>query len=83
MILHHSTKIVAESQKEVTSVRKKFLKTDYSIKFIHSVINEFRNEYEKIVMKYHKLFKEEKRIVMVEILYCEENEIKTKNFLKK
>ena len=38
---------------------------------------------QKIVMKYHKLFKEEKRIVMVEILYCEENEIKSKNFLKK
>ena len=84
--LHRSKKIATDFQKEVTSVRKKYLKVDYPIKFINNVINEFCNETESIEDSYiipSNLFKEEKRVVMVEIPCCEKNEKKSKDFLKK
>ena len=84
--LHRSKKFPADFQKEVTSVNKKFLKAGYPIKFINSVINESCNETESTEHSFIipvNLFIEEKRIVMVEVLYCEENKEKSKGFLKK
>ena len=78
--LHRSKKIATDYQKEVISIRKKYLKADHSIKFISNVIIEFCNETESTE---DNLFKEEKRIVMVEIPCCEENQKKFKDFLKK
>ena len=79
--LHHFTKIATDFQKEVTSVRKKFLKADYPIKFINRLINNFFHETESTEDSYIiqlNLFKEEKRIVIDEIPYCEENENKSR-----
>ena len=64
----------------------KFLKADYPIKLINNVINEFWNETESTEDSYiipPNLFKDEIRIAMVEIPYCDENEKKSKDFLKK
>ena len=79
-------KIATDFQKEVTSVCKEFLKADSLIKLINSVINESCNETESTEDSYiipPNLFKEEKCIVMIKIPYCEKNEKKSKDFLKK
>lgn len=67
------------------SVCEKFLKSDYTIKFINSIINEFCNETESKEDNYilpPNLFKKEKCIIFIQIPYCEENENKSKYFLE-
>ena len=67
------------------SVCEKFLKSDYTIKFINSIINEFCNETENREDNYilpPNLFKKEKCIIIIEIPYCEENENRPKDFLE-
>ena len=64
------------------------MKADYPLKFINNVINEFRNDNnnqdkEDSFLIPPNFFDEEKGIIMVEIPYCEENEKKSKDFIKK
>ena len=62
------------------------MKTDYPLRFIISVVNEFQKHKEcgdKSFMIATSLFEIAKPFIFVEIPYCELNEIKSKHFLKK
>ena len=62
------------------------MKADYPLRFISSVVNEFQKGKEcggESFIIPTSLFEIAKRLIFVEILYCELNEIKLKHFLKK
>ena len=68
-------------------IKEKFVQADYPIKFVDSVIKQFNivlnenNEDEMIIPE--NFFEEEKPFLLIEIPYCEENENKSKYFIKK
>ena len=85
--LHRSKRIASNFEKEIKSIRQIFIKADYPLMFLNSVINQFKNpkkdEMDESYIIPPELFQEEKPIVMIEIPFCEENEKKSKDFIKK
>ena len=71
---------------EIPLIKEKFMKADYPLHFINSVINEFQKGKdggdESFIIP-TSLFEIAKPLIFVEIPYCELNEIKSKHFLKK
>ena len=62
------------------------MKADYPLRFIDSVANQFQKGKEcgdESFIIPTSLFEIAKRLIFVEIPYCEPNEIKSKHFLKK
>ena len=62
------------------------MKTDYPLRFNNSVVNEFQTGKEcgdESFIIPTSLFQIAKPLILVEISYCELNEIKSKIFLKK
>ena len=72
--------------KKYLLTKEKFMKTDYPLLFINSVVNEFQKgkecEDESFITP-SSLFEITKPFLFDEIPYCELNEIKSKHFLKK
>ena len=72
--------------KIISIIKSKFLKADYPVKFIDNVIDQFqksqegKNNNEDYLIP-HFLFEEPKETIMIEIPYCEENEISPKRFI--
>ena len=61
---------------EIPEIKHKFLNGDYPLKFINSVIKQFRQksrEKDDFTIP-PSLFEIQKRIILVEILYCLKNE---------
>ena len=62
------------------------MKTDYPLRFINSVINDFQKDKESGDESFiipTSLFEIAKPLIFVKIPYCELNEINSKLFLKK
>ena len=62
------------------------MKADYPLRFINSVVNEFQKGNEcgdESLLIPTSLFEIAKSFILVEIPYCELNQIKSKHFLKK
>ena len=67
-------------------IKEKFMKADYPLRFINSVVNEFQKSKEcgdKGFIIPPSLFEITKPFIFTEMPYCELNEIKSKYFLKK
>ena len=67
-------------------IKEKFMKTDYPLRFINSVINDFQKGKESGDESFiiaTSLFEIAKPLIFVKIPYCELNEINSKLFLKK
>ena len=84
--LHRSKRISSNFDEEIPLIKEKFMKADYPLRFINSVVNEFRKGKEcgdeRFIIP-TSLFEIAKPLIFVEIPYCELNEIKSKHFLKK
>ena len=84
--LHHSKRISSNFDEEIPLIKEKFMKADYPLRFINSVVNEFQKGKEcgdESFIIPTSLFEIAKPFIFVEIPYCELNEIKSKHFLKK
>ena len=77
-------------KEEIQSIRKKFIKADYPIRFVKSVINQNNNKTKKqqidntedhIIPPY--LFEDEKPFVLLKVPFSTQNELKSKGFIKK
>ena len=84
--LHCSKRISSNFDEEIPLIKEKFMKADYPLRFINSVVNEFQKGKEcgdESFIIPPSLFEITKPFIFVEIPYCELNEIKSKHFLKK
>ena len=86
--LYRSSKISCNIAKEISIIKTKYLNADYPIKFIDNVINQFQsaqeeknNNEEYLIPPF--LFEEPKETIMIEIPYCEQNEITSKRFINR
>ena len=83
--LHHSKKISSNFDEEIPLIKEKFMDTDYPLRFINSVVNEFQKGKEcgdESFIIPTSLLEIAKPLTFVEIPYCEFNEIKSKHFLR-
>ena len=76
-------------KEEMQTIRKTFIKADYPRPFVNSVINQYKdktkeqqidNEDDYIIPPY--LFVDEKTLVLLKLSFCEQNELKSKDFIK-
>ena len=86
--LHRSYVISSNFENEKSLIKEKYLSAGYPIRFIESVIQQFgekllnkEEENELIIPEF--LFNEPKKRLLLEIPFCEENEIIVKQFQKK
>ena len=89
--LHHAKKISSSFQKEVKNIKEKFSKGNFPLRLINSVVVQFnssrynnneRNEDHEIIIPPH-LLKIPKKILFLQLPFCEANEKKSKSFLNK
>ena len=86
--LYRARKITSNMSKEVEEIKQKYLNADYPLKFINSVISQFKTkqiekEEEDELIIPQNLFKEEKPLLLVKIPFCIKNETTSKHFIKK
>ena len=84
--LDHSKRISSNFDEEISLIKEKFLKADYALHFINSVVNKFQKGKEcgdESFIIPASLFEIAKPLIFVEIPYCELSETKSKHFLKK
>ena len=84
--LHRSKRISSNFDGEILLINKNFMKADYPLRFISSVVNEYQKGKEcgdEGFIIPTSFFEIAKPFIFVEIPYCELNEIKSKHFLKK
>ena len=86
--LHRAENIASNIEEEIKTIRKKFIKADYPVPFINSVINQYKDKIKEkeidddyIIPPF--LFKEEKPFILLKLPFCEQNEQKSKDFIKK
>ena len=88
--LHRAGNIASNMIEEIQTIRKKFIKDDYPRPFFNSVINQYNNktkeqqidnEDDYFIPPY--LFEEEKPLILLKLPFCEQNEAKSKDFIKK
>ena len=79
-------RISSNFDEEISLMKEKFRKTNYPLRFINSVVNEFQKGKkcgdESFIVP-PSFLEITKPFIFVEIPYCELNEIKSKHFLKK
>ena len=89
--LHRAKKISSNFQKEVKNIKEKFNKTNFPLRFINNVVTQFnknmynnkeRNEEDEMIIPPH-LFEILKKILFLQVPFCEANEKRSKNFLNK
>ena len=84
--LHRSKRISTSFEDEIQCIKQKFVKADYPLRFVNSVIREFNEPNETTNESFiipPNLFEIDKPFVLVELPYCELNEHKSKDFLRK
>ena len=83
--LHISKKIASNFDIEIRAIKAKYNKTGYLQRFIESVIRDFITPLDKdesfIIPP--NMFAAKKPFLLLEIPYCEQNEIASKRFIKK
>ena len=84
--LHRSTRIATDFEKEIIEIKKKFLAANFSSRFINSVCNNFlnkENNHENIDFIIPPGFFDVKPpVILIEIPYCDKNEVASKQFIK-
>ena len=83
--LRHSKRILSNFDEDILMIKKKFMKADYLLRFINSVVNEFQKGKEcgdETFIIPPNLLEMAKSFMFVEITYCELNEIKSKHFFE-
>ena len=84
--LHRSKRMSSNFDEEIPLMKEKFMKADYPLRFIDNFVNEFQKgkecEDENFIIP-TTLFEIVKPFMFVELPYCELNEMKSKQFLKK
>ena len=77
--LHHSKRISSNFNEKIPLIKEKFMKADYPLCYINSVVNEFQKGKEcgdgSFIIP-PNLFEITELFIFVEIPYCELNEIK-------
>ena len=84
--LHRSKRISSNFDEEIPLIKEKFVKADYPLRCINSVVNDFQKGVwcgDGSFVIPTSLFEIARPFIFVEIPYCELNEIKSKQFLKK
>ena len=84
--IHRLKRISSNSDEEIPLIKEKFMKGDYPLRFINSVVNEFQKGKEcgdESFIIPTILFEIANPLIFVEIPYCELNEVRSKHFLKK
>ena len=84
--LRHSKRMLSNFDEDILMIKKKFMKADYLLRFINSVVNEFQKGKEcgdETFIIPPSLFEIAKAFIFIEIPFCDLNEIKSKHFLKK
>ena len=85
--LHRSKQIAPDFEKEIVQIKKKFLAANFPSRFINSVCNDFLNKeknHENIDFIIPPRFFDVKRpVILNEIPYFDNNEIASKQFIKK
>ena len=77
--LHRSKRISSNFDEKIPLIKEKFMKADYPLHFINSVVNEFQKGKEcgdESFIIPPSLFEITELFIFVEIPYCELNEIK-------
>ena len=74
----------------IQTMRKTFIKADYPRPFVNSVINQYNNKTKEQEIDNEdeciiplNLFEEEKPFILLQLPFCEQNEVKSKDFIKK
>ena len=87
--LNRALRISSCLKDEISRIRKKFLTTDYPLRFINSVIKHFNdklskksNEEDDYILP-PDFFEIKKQVILIEVPYCEKNETFSKHFLRK
>ena len=84
-------KVSSNFQKEVKNIKEKFSKANFPLRFINSVAAQFnnnmynnkeRNEEDEMIIP-PQLFEISKKILFLQVPFCETNEKRSKNFLNK
>ena len=83
--MHRSRKIASNFDIEIRAIKAKYNKDGYPRRFIESVIRDFITPLDKdesfIISP--NMFEVKKPFLLLEIPYCEQNEITSKRFIKK
>ena len=87
--LHPAEKISTNIKEEIKFISNNFIKADVPLSFINSVIKDFNNQ-QKIIQQNNKdkliipsYFFDVELIVLLILPYCEKNEAKSKDFIRK
>ena len=83
--LHRSRKIASNFDIEIRAIKAKYNKAGYPRRFIESVIRDFITPLDKdeSFITPPNMFAAKKPFLLLEIPYCEQNEIASKRFIKK
>ena len=83
--LHRSRKIASNFDIEITAIKAKYNKAGYPRRFIESIIRDFIAPLDKdeTFIIPPNMFEVKKPFLLLEIPYCEQNEIASKRFIKK
>ena len=85
--LHRAKGITTDSEKEIVQIKKKFLAADFPSRFINSVCNDFLNKENNhdnndfIILP--GFFDIKSLVVLIEIPYCDKNEVVSKQIIRK
>ena len=87
--LHRAKKISSNFRKEVKNIKQKFNKANFPLRFINSVVAQFnknmynnkeRNEEDGMIIP-PQLFEIPKKVLFLQVPFCEANEKRSINFL--
>ena len=85
--LHRAKRIATDVEKEIVQIKVKFLADNFPSIFINSVCNDFLNKdnnHENIDFVIPPGFFDVKpAVILIEIPYCDKNEVASKQFIKK
>ena len=89
--LRHAKKIFLNLQKEVKNIKGKFSKANFPLRFANSVVAQFknttynnneRNEEDEMIIP-PQLFEIPKKMLFLQIRFCEANDKRSRSFLNK
>ena len=82
--LYHSSRTSSNFYHEVNQIRSKYSSAGYAVAFVNTVINDFESKnHEPMTPNYLFNDTESKHILLIDILFCNENERVSKHLLKK
>ena len=88
--VHRAKNISNNFREEIKFIRNKFIKADFPLSFINSVIKDFSNQQKKRTTKQLRrvislsyFFEVEPPSLLLKLPYCKKNEAKSKDFIRK